>query len=241
MSIYDLLFEKDLGKWSIEFNKYKKAVKFVSKLIDIEEKKYGEYYPKKENLFRAFECTPLEKVKVVIWGEAPYTATYNNKPIATGLSFNTNEEVPLSLAFKNIYKEIKSNFPTFNEPENGDLSYLTKEGVLFLNRSFTVCPDDKNVYKTIWISFITIVIKIINENIHNCIHILWGTSVSGLEEFIKSRNIFTSSHPSVYKGFLGNRHFLKINITLKKEEKGQINFNKDKNLVPTFLENIKNQ
>ena len=41
-------------------------------LIERKEKDHGEFYPLRENVFKALEMTPLDKVKVVIWGQDPY-------------------------------------------------------------------------------------------------------------------------------------------------------------------------
>lgn len=242
-TVYDLLFEKDLGKWSQEFKKYKIAIKDISKRIEMTEQKYGPYYPEKENLFKAFELTPLEKIKVVIWGESPYWSTQDNgKPVAVGLSFATDKNIKPPPSLKNIYKEINNNFPMFKAPEDGDLSYLTEQGVLLLNQCLCICPDDKKIYMNLWNRFTNIVITIINENVANCIHVLWGKYAEKLSEQIKSREVFVCAHPSplsAHRGFFGCKHFLKINITLNRQEKTQINFNKDKTLLPTYVENLK--
>lgn len=233
MSIYDLLFKKDLGKWTVEFNKYKKAIKIVSNLIDIEEKKYGEYYPKKENLFKVFELTPLEKVKVVIVAEAPYPNSSAN-----GLAFSVNkgENIPYNL--KNIFTEIKNDYNMFEEPSHGDLTYLAEQGVLLLNQSLTYCSLEPNCYINLWIQFTSIVVNIINSNVDNCIYLLLGKKSEKLNEIIKSREIIIGSNP-VGRPFFHKKYFLKINIILRKQNKSQINFNEDKNLIPTYLENIK--
>ena len=245
MSVYDLLFKKDLGKWSQEFNKYKKAIKDISKRIDECEKKYGSYYPEKENLFKAFELTPLEKVKVVIVGQDPYPSLLaNGKCRAQGLSFSVSKEDSIPGSLKNIYKEIKNDFPMFQEPKHGDISYLAKrEGVFLFNQSLSYCPTNPKCYLNLWNRFTNIVINILNENIDNCIYILWGKKAENLAESIKSREIITGVHPSpisANRGFFNKKYFLKINITLKNQNKKQINFNEDEKILPTYLENLKN-
>lgn len=244
MSVYDLLFEKDLGKWSVEFNKYKKAIKDISKRIDECEKKYGTYYPEKENLFKAFELTPLEKVKVVIVGQDPYPSLLaNGKCRAQGLSFSVSKEDSIPGSLKNIYKEIKNDFSMFQEPKHGDLSYLAeREGVFLFNQALTYCPANPKCYLNLWNRFTNIVVNILNENIDNCIYILWGKKAENLSESIKSREIITGVHPSpmsANRGFFNKKYFLKVNITLKNQGKTQINFNEDEKLLPTYVENLK--
>lgn len=243
MSVYDLLFSKDLGKWSEEFKKYKSAIKNISKLIDDCETKYGPYYPEKENLFKAFELTPLEKVKVVIIGQDPYPSLLENgKCRAQGLSFSVSKEDKVPGSLKNIYKEIRNDFPMFVEPDHGDLSYLAEQGVFLYNQALTYCPAEPKCYLNLWNRFTNIVIKILNENIDNCIYVLWGKKAENLSEHIRSREIITGVHPSplsANRGFFNKHYFLKINITLERQEKEQINFNEDPKLLPTYIENLK--
>lgn len=238
-TIYDLLFEKDLGKWSEEFKNYKIAIKDISKRIQNCEKKYGSYYPEKENIFKSFELTPLEKVKVVIVGKEPYSSLSNNgKCRAQGLSFSVDKDDYIPNPLKNIYKEIKNDFPMFKEPDHGDISYLTEQGVFLYNQVLTYCPTEPTCYLNLWNRFTNIVIKILNKNIDNCIYVLWGKKAENLSEFIKSREIIVGVYPSNY-GFFNKKYFLKINLTLKRQEKEEINFNEDKNLTPTYVNNLK--
>ena len=49
----------------------------------------GKIYPKKKEVFRAFDVCPFEKVKVVILGQDPYPT----RGYANGLSFSVNGDV----------------------------------------------------------------------------------------------------------------------------------------------------
>ena len=60
-------------------------------------------YPKSENIFRAFNKCPFEKVKVVIIGQDPY----HGEGQADGLCFSVNDNVKLPPSLKNIFKEIE--------------------------------------------------------------------------------------------------------------------------------------
>jgi len=243
MSIYELLFEKDLGNWTIEFNKYKKAIKDISNRIDECEQKYGPYYPEKENLFKCFELTPLEEIKVVIVGQEPYTGLMDNGACrAKGLSYSVDKQDNVPKSLINIFKEIKNDFPMFKEPKHGDLTYWTKQGIFLYNQTLTYCPNNPECYKNLWNRFTNIVITILNQNTENCIYVLWGKKTEKLVENIKSREVITGMHPGnpgAYKGFTNKKFFLKINIILKRQEKNQINFNEDENSLPTYLEHLK--
>lgn len=243
MSVYDLLFEEDLGAWTTEFKKYDKAIKNISDMIDKCEEKYGRYYPDKCDLFKAFRLTPLESIKLVILGQDPYpTLLDNGNCRAQGLAFSVSKDDIVPGSLKNIYKEIKNDYPMFVAPDHGDLSFLAERGVFLYNQALTYCPENPKCYLNLWNRFNNIVIKILNENIVNCIYILWGKKAEKLAEHIQSREIITGVHPSplsANRGFFNKKYFLKVNITLERQGKEQINFNEDLSLLPTYLENIK--
>ena len=86
-------------------------------------------YPPRKLLFNAFQLTPLKDVKVVIIGQDPY----HEPGQAMGLSFSVPETVKVPPSLINIYKEIADEYDTRINMENGDLTYLAKQGVLLLN------------------------------------------------------------------------------------------------------------
>jgi uracil-DNA glycosylase len=245
MSVYQLLYEKEYPGWSEKFAPYKGAIKNISNIIAKKEEQYGTYYPKKENLFKALEMTPLHKVKVVIWGQDPYPSLLGDgEPRAQGYSFGVHKEDDVPMSLKNIYKELNDNFPMFEAPGHGDLTWLADQGVLFMNASLTYCPKEPKCYLNLWNRFINILISIINENVENCIHLLWGKNCEKLAEHIRSREVFICAHPSplsAYRGFFGCKHFLKVNIVLSRQEKEQINWNENKDLIPTYIEKLKDK
>lgn len=69
----------------------------------VSEKQAGKtIYPSGANIFKAFELTPWDDVKVVILGQDPYHGLGQ----AMGLSFSVPEGLPLPPSLKNIYKEL---------------------------------------------------------------------------------------------------------------------------------------
>ena len=248
-SIYEALYDQYFEGWSQKLQPHRKAVKLLSDMIQTKEKEFGEFYPLKKDIFNFLTMTPLEKVKVVIWGQDPYpTLLDDGTPRAQGYSFGVKkiDKVPQSL--KNIYKEIKSNFPMFEGPPHGDLRWLAKQGVLFMNQSLTYCPNNPKLYLNMWNRFTYIIISIINENVENCIHLLWGKQCEPLIEHIRSREIFQCSHPSplsARRGFFGCKHFLKVNITLENRKKTRVEelekLLKDKKLSSERVEEINSE
>lgn len=178
---------------------------------------YGQLYPAKENIYKAFELTKLPSVKVVIVGQDPYP----QPNVAVGLSFSiapTNPKIPGSL--KNIYKEIQRTYPNFQIPKHGDLREWARQGILLLNMALTVPPGERNAHRGVWRPFIIKTIKEIVEYNPKTIFVLWGNDAQKLIPTIGSAPVLVSGHPSpeaVNRGgnFIGNGHFLKINELLQ--------------------------
>ena len=71
----------------------------------LEEYSKGSVYPKKSEIFKAFELTDFKDVKVVILGQDPYHQPFQ----AHGLCFSVNRGIKVPPSLVNIYKEIKSD------------------------------------------------------------------------------------------------------------------------------------
>ena len=116
-----------------------------------------DYYPKKEDIFTAFNLCAYDDVKVVIFGQDPY----HEEGQAHGLAFSVlNNIAPPSL--KNIFKEINSDLGKTRS--NPNLSDWAKQGVLLLNNTLTVRCHQANSHKNIgWQTFTDNVIKELNK------------------------------------------------------------------------------
>ena len=62
-------------------------------------------FPKEQNIFRAFDMTPFENVKVVILGQDPY----HTAGVAMGLSFSVPNGSKTQPSLRNIFKEMESD------------------------------------------------------------------------------------------------------------------------------------
>lgn len=185
------------------------------------EKAYEEktIYPARENIFRALEMTPLDKVKVVILGQDPYHGPNQ----AQGFSFSVpaDEKIPPSL--KNIYKEIADEY---HRPVNrtGDLSDWASQGVLLLNSILTVEQGKPMSHASLgWQEFTDDILKVLNEQNQPIVFMLWGAQARKAKRFLNNPNhlILESVHPSplsASRGFLGSGQFKKANEFL--ESKG---------------------
>jgi uracil-DNA glycosylase len=206
------------SSWKSTFEKCREEFVYLDKIIK------GDFFPEKKKVFRAFELTPLDEVKIVIIGQDPYHQKLENgKPRAQGLSFSVSkdDEVPMSL--QNIFKEIKNEYPDYVIPNNGDLTRWAKQGILLLNSSLTVEPGKAGSHGVIWHGFLSKILEAIgerNQEMSNkkCIYFLWGNQAKDIGEYAPENSIkLITSHPSgfsVTKGFFGCGHFKEANRIL---------------------------
>ena len=194
-------------------------------------------YPYPDLVFKAFNITPLDKVKVVLLGQDPYfkSILYNNKliPQAMGLSFSVPYGIPIPSSLNNIYRNLVKYNHIINMPMHGDLEFWAYQGCLMLNTSLTVQHGHKNSHVKYWTPFTDKLIKYISNNCKNIIFVLWGAQALDKIKFINCKNhkVIISSHPSGlsynkplrhYSPFIDQDHFGIINKYLKKHGKQEI-------------------
>lgn len=219
---------KDYGEWREWFDKNYSQIENIAPYIDQEYKEY-KICPLKRDIFACLEYTSKKNLKVVILGMDPYHTVKNGIPVAHGLSFSTlDDEVPKSL--KNIFQEIKNEYPEYKIPTDGNLENWAKQGILLLNSALTARQSiaGSHIKKAYWVSIIQPLIAEIILTNPKCIFVLWGRdSQKCFEQLNKKEGITTleSPHPSglsAYKGFFGNGHFKKINEILVSQGQDEI-------------------
>jgi uracil-DNA glycosylase len=212
---------KDIdASWQVYFKKefqlpYMKA---LSAFLKQEKSAKKIIYPSTENIFKAFEYTPLDKVKVVIIGQDPY----HGRQQAHGLCFSVPSQVPIPPSLMNIYQELFEDLGIL-PAKHGCLVPWAKQGVLLLNSVLTVEQGLAASHSQKgWELFTDNIIAIINKQPQPIAFVLWGAYAQQKGKNIDARHlVIRSAHPSplsVYRGFRGSRPFSKINVYL--QEKG---------------------
>lgn len=203
----------DFGGWAAYFDKFNLRGKIEEILSKLENE---EYYPSKENIFRAIQEVSPENVKVVIVGQDPY----HEKGQANGFAFAVNKGVRTPPSLVNIFKEIKLEYGEM--PTDTTLVEWAKQGVLLLNTTLTVSKGNANSHVKIgWKDITNGIIKILNSMPQHIVYLLWGNSAQQFEQVLNNPRqlVLSTSHPSplsAHRGFLGCDHFKKANEYLKK-------------------------
>jgi len=203
-----------------EFIKLEMQKDYFHNLDDLlreEEKKYT-IYPSKDNIFKAFDLCPLDKVKVVILGQD----CYFNPGEAMGLAFSVPSTVSIPSSLRNIFTEIKTDLNFDHKFTHGDLIEWAKQGVLLLNSALTVRKGEPGSHsKYGWWQFTDNAIKLLNSLERPIVFLLWGAHAKSKTHLITNEQhlVLQSAHPSglsAHKGFFGNKHFSKTNDFLIK-------------------------
>jgi uracil-DNA glycosylase len=229
-SVIKVARDRPPADWIEVFKSADDELNDISEIIETDTKINGRFYPDSKNLFRAFDLTPLNRVKVVLLGQDPYhSVNFDRTPQAQGLAFSVKkgEKIPSSLV--NIFKEIKNTVPGFEIPNHGDLTSWALQGVLLLNACLTVRPGSPGCHKEIWLGFIKKVINaIINVN-PKCVFVLWGKQAQKIRKMLGDRvTVLEAAHPSglsANRGFFGCNHFNQINQILQDTGHKKIDWN----------------
>jgi uracil-DNA glycosylase len=215
--------------WDIFFKEVaqKDYAKRLKSFLDEEYSKHI-VYPPRHLVFNAFNLTAPENIKVVIIGQDPY----HEPNQAMGLSFSVPSSVRLPPSLINIYKEIESDLGV-KMKNDGDLTYLAKQGVLLLNAYLTVRQSEALSHRLPeYEQFMDDVLDYINELPQPIVFLLWGGFAKKYLKKITNpqHHVLTCVHPSPLSanrgGWFGNRHFSKTNAFLK-----------ERNISPIVWEN----
>ena len=190
-----------------------------------EEKAAGKViYPPGSLIFRAFDLTPVDQVKVVILGQDPY----HNPGEAMGLSFSVPDGVRMPPSLRNIYKEIETDLG-IRMSGRPNLESWARQGVLLLNSFLTVEAGRAASHRDIgWQEFTDAVIRYLSAHCSGIVFLLWGNFAKAKASLIDTtrHHVLMAAHPSPLAGgaFFGCRHFSQTNQLLVSEGKTPINW-----------------
>ena len=181
-------------------------------------------YPPGSQIFRAFDLTPVQQVKVVILGQDPY----HGPGQAMGLSFSVPRNVPAPPSLKNIFKEIEDDLG-IRMSGSPDLEPWARQGVLLLNSVLTVRGGQPASHAGIgWTEFTDAVIRYLSDHCEGIVFMLWGNFARSKAALVDTtrHHVLEAAHPSpLARGaFFGCRHFSKANALLAAQGKEPIDW-----------------
>ncbi len=191
----------------------------------VEERKTHVVYPPGKLIFSAFNHTPFKNVKVVIIGQDPY----HGPGQANGLCFSVSDGIKMPPSLVNIFKEIQNDLG-YPIPLSGNLERWADQGVLLLNAMLTVRANEPGSHQGKgWEAFTDSVIKHISTGKEDVVFLLWGKYAQAKEQLIdgSKHHILKAAHPSpfsAYNGFMGCKHFSKVNEILIVQGKQEIDW-----------------
>lgn len=207
-----------ISNWQefIAMEKQQQYFQHIDGFLETEHRCGKHIYPPKEEIYAAFDLTPMDKVKVVLLGQDPYHGAGQ----AHGLCFSVKPEIKIPPSLVNIYKELVTDIEGFQIPQHGYLVNWAKQGVLMLNTVLTVEQGKAHSHANIgWETFTSNALSLLNKIPQPIIFILWGSHAFKKAQVITSPHhiLLKAPHPSplsAYRGFFGCQHFSQVNRQL---------------------------
>lgn len=197
-----------------------------------------EYYPRRSNIFRAFDLTLPSQLKVIMIGQDPYPQlqtrssrssglssqsemSRGGEPRAQGLAFSVSRQDTIPHSLRVMFEELERTHPQFTWPSHGNLEKWAQQGILLLNYSLTVSPGEAGSHGDLWRQFLITLIGYLNQLSDSCytnrklIYVLLGGKAQSLARYISPQSIIIRvAHPAAREGFIGSNVFDEIDQAL---------------------------
>ena len=173
-------------------------------------------YPAHDDVFAAFEATPLDAVEIVLVGQDPY----HGPGQAHGLAFSVPPGVTTPPSLANILREVESDAGVAR-PANGCLRAWAERGVLLLNTSLTVRAGEAGSHqKRGWERLTDAAVRAVSARERGAVFLLWGAAAQKKAALVDSsrHRVIVGVHPSplsAHRGFFGSRPFSRANEALR--------------------------
>ncbi len=179
-------------------------------------------FPQEWAIFKAFDMTHFDNVRVVILGQDPY----HTAGAAMWFSFSVPDWSKVQPSLRSIFKELETDI--WIKRTRTDLTDWAEQWVLLLNAVLTVRQwDPASHQKMGWENFTDAAIIALSLGREGIVFILWGNSAIEKQSLIDTskHHIITSPHPSpfsAHRGFFGSHPFSRTNEYLRWEGRWEI-------------------
>ena len=236
-------FEPLFGSWAQRFRPFIESEDFYNIYQRVKTDAERErVFPSFENVFKVFQLTKFEDIKVVIYLGDPYPRVYKDgTPQATGIpmSCDNTPDGHLQPSLENFYsamgKELQCSIR-----RSKSLDYLLEQGVLLMNSDLTVKKNKTGSHEGVWLPFQKYFLEQIMYGTTGIVYVLLGDASRAIEGFINPLGNYILGgkknkidHPAaVAYGPSGAEWdskgiFKKINKILKDNNKDEVFWNKD--------------
>jgi uracil-DNA glycosylase len=160
----------------------------------LEEAKQGKRFtPVLKQVFRAFECCPLDKLKVVVLGQDPFP----QMGVADGLAFscsNTNTPQP---SLKYIFKALEDTMYPDGYTGGPDLKRWSEQGILLLNSALTTELHKTGTHYALWRPFLVFLFDYLVSNHAGLVYVYFGKKAQEWADHIPEDSFkLFASHPA---------------------------------------------
>ncbi|WP_180850765.1 uracil-DNA glycosylase, partial [Klebsiella pneumoniae] len=182
--------------WDEFFEEKRESISEISSRLKQERSK--KITPPILGVWKAFQETPRDSVRVVILGQDPYPTPGN----AMGLAFSVKKGTKPAASLRNIAQEVEKQ--GFKLSGSGDLTCWAKQGVLLLNTALTTNEGEREAHVDIWGDFSRDVIRHLNKHREGIVYILWGGAARKFRDIINAKKnlVLECAHPSPRDGLL---------------------------------------
>lgn len=190
-----MILEEYFGDWMkvIDKRELLKATSFIKSLYtkNLCTPAYGD-------IFKAFEYTPYNELKVVMLAQDPYP----QKGVATGIAFaNKGSAVTMSPSLQVLEEAVVdyTNPDCMNRSFDKTMRLWCEQGILLLNSSLTVQVGNPGSHSVYWRPFIISLLKKLALYNPGLIYVLWGSSANSFISYINPKDtILKLNHPAYY-------------------------------------------
>lgn len=144
------------GKWDRYWKPFIESDRFDAIFRVLKARQKGITAPAAENVFKVFEVTDPDNLKVILCGICPYHTFINKVPIADGLMISSKHTGKVQPSLWHVYAEWERTYTDSIDPDiwiNSDLEYLSKQGVLLYNVALTVQDSKPLSDNELWSEF----------------------------------------------------------------------------------------
>lgn len=231
-------FEPLLGTWGEKLKGFIESEKCdeLYSFLKTESRRGKVICPDHDNVFRAFQETPYNDLKVVMMLQDPYYQVKfgegHNTKVADGVAMSCRNTGKLQPSLELFYEGMEDDLYkglNLKMEKNPDLTYLCKQGVMMLNTSLTVEQDKPSSHYERWKDFTTYLLEEVFTQYNNgLIFVLAGNKSQYYERFINplQHYIFKVEHPAAaahsQRKWKHDKIFSKINKILKENNNYQV-------------------